>query len=153
MKKLFSLIAAILFTASINAQTDLSGTWVLNKSKSKLQAEYSMAPKDMTVVQKGNNLEYEKHSEFQGQAFTISDKFTLDGKECVNKGWMDTEKKSTAVWSDDKKSLKIVSKLPVQDETMTITEVYKMDGGNLVLETKASSSYGDFDETQVFEKK
>lgn len=152
MKKVFSFLAAILIAGIAFAQTDLSGTWVLNKSKSKLQAEYSMAPKDMTVVHKGNDLSYEKHSEFQGQAFTISDKFTLDGKECINAGFMDTEKKSTAVWSEDKKSLKIVSKLPIQSETMTITEVYKMEGANLVLQTKASSSYGDFEETQVFDK-
>lgn len=153
MKKIFFLVTAILFSVVVSAQPDMSGTWVLNKSKSKLQAEYSMAPKDMTVSQKGNDFSYDKHSDWQGQEFTISDKFTLDGKECVNKGWMDTQKKSTAVWSDDKKSLKIISKLPMQDETMTITEVYKLDAGNLVIETKASSSYGDFEETQVFEKK
>jgi hypothetical protein len=153
MKKLFFLLVAILFSVVVGAQTDMSGTWVLNKSKSKLGAEFSMAPKDMTVVHKGNDFGYDKHSEWQGQEFTISDKFTLDGKECVNKGWMDTQKKSTAVWSDDKKSLKITSKIPMQDETMTVIELYKMDGGNLVLETKASSSYGDMEETQVFEKK
>lgn len=153
MKKLFFLFTALLFSVVVSAQTDLSGTWVLNKSKSKLGAEFSMAPKNMTVVHKGNDLSYDKHSEWQGQEFTISDKFTTDGKECVNKGWMDTQKKSTAIWSDDKKSLKITSKIPMQDETMTVTEVYKMDDSNLVLEVKASSSYGDFEETQVFEKK
>jgi len=144
---------AILFSVVVSAQTNLTGTWVLNKTKSKLSAEFSIAPKDMTVVQKGNDLSYEKHSEWQGQEFTISDKFTLDGKECVNKGWMDTEKKSTAEWSDDKKSVKITSKIPMQNETMTVIEVYKMEDGNLVLESKASSSYGDLEETQVFEKK
>jgi hypothetical protein len=153
MKKTIFLLTAILFSVIVSAQVDLSGTWVLNKTKSKLGAEFSMAPKDMTVTQKGNDLSFEKHSEWQGQEFTISDKFTLDGKECVNAGMMDTEKKSTAVWSDDKKSLKITSKVPIQGETMTIIEVYKMDGGNLVLESKASSSYGDMEETQVFDKK
>lgn len=153
MKKLVFLLSAILLTSMAFSQTDFSGSWKLNTSKSKLGTEFSMAPKDMTVVLKGNDLSYEKHSEWQGQEFTISDKFTLDGKECINKGMMDTEKKSTAVWSDDKKSLKITSKIPIQDETMTLIEVYKMDGGNLILESKASSSYGDMEETQVYDKK
>lgn len=153
MKKAFFLLTAILFSVMVSAQIDFSGDWVLNKTKSTLSAEYSFAPKEMSVVQSGNNFSYNKYAEFQGQEFTISDKFTLDGKECINQGWMDTQKKSTAVWSDDKKSLKIISKLPMQEETMTITEVYKLDGGNLVLETKASSSYGDMEEKQVFDKK
>jgi hypothetical protein len=36
---------------------------------------------------------------------------------------------------------------------MTITEVYKMDGSNMVLESLASSSYGDLNETIVYDKK
>ena len=59
--------------------------------------------------------------------------------------------KSTAVWND--KTLKIVSKIPMRDSgEMTITEVYKMDGGNMVIETSASSSFGDFSETMVYDK-
>jgi hypothetical protein len=112
-----------------------------------------MSPKENIIKQNGNNLNVEKHSEFQGQTYTSSDKLTLDGKECVNAGFMDSEKKSTAVWSGDKKSLKISSKIPVQGETMTIVEVYKMDGSNLVIEASASSSYGDMAETMVYDKK
>ena len=146
-------IIGILFSVIVSAQVDLSGSWKLNTSKSKLSAEYSFAPKEIIVVQRGNDLSVEKHSEWQGQEFTINDKFTLDGKECVNTGFMDTEKKSTVSMLDDKKTLKIDSKLPIQGETMTITEVYKMDGGNMVIEYSASSSYGDMTETQVYDKK
>ena len=49
--------------------------------------------------------------------------------------------------------MKISSKIPVQDETMTIVEVYKMDGSSLVIEASASSSYGDMAETMVYDKK
>jgi len=35
---------------------------------------------------------------------------------------------------------------------MTIIEVYKMDGSNLVVETNASSSFGEVAETIVFDK-
>ena len=153
MKKAIFLFAAILFSVVVSAQIDLSGSWKLNSSKSKLGDQFSMAPKEIIVIQKGNDLSVERHSEWQDQEFTTNDKFTMDGKECVNTGFMDTEKKSTAVWSNDKKSLKIISKIPMQGETMTVTEVYKMDSENMVIESKASSSYGDMEETQVYDKK
>ncbi len=152
MKKAFFLFAAILFSFAVSAQIDFSGTWKLNASKSKLGDQFSMAPKQIIIVQKGNDFSVEKKSEWQGQEFTTKDKLTLDGKECVNTGMMDTQKKTTVNWASDKKSMKVVSKIPMQDQTMTITEVYKMDGGNMVIESSASSSFGDMNETQVYEK-
>lgn len=154
MKKTFFLFAAILFSIVGSAQIDFSGSWKLNASKSKLGDQFSMAPKEIIVVQKGNDMTMERHAEFQGQEFTINDKFTLDGKECINNGMMDTKKKSTAVWEADKKSLKISSKIPMQDGgEFTLTEVYKMDGESMVIQSDASSSYGDMSETQVYDKK
>ena len=95
----------------------------------------------------------ERHSSFQGQDFTTNDKFTLDGKECINPGWQDTQKKSTAVWSDDKESLKITTKFPMNDGSeMIIVAVYNMDGSNMVIESSASSSFGDMAETMVYDK-
>jgi len=153
MKKTFVLLTAILFSIVVSAQIDLSGSWKLNTSKSKLGDQFSMAPKEIIVAQKGNDISVERHSEWQGQEFTTNDKFTLDGKECVNDGMMDTKKKSTAVWNADKKSLKISSKIPMQDGEFSLTEVYKIDGANMVIEMSASSSFGDMEETQVYDKK
>ncbi len=153
MKKFLLSVLAVILTTSLFAQVDLSGNWKLNTSKSKLGEQFSMAPKTIVVSQKSNDMSVEKHSEFQGNEFTSTDKYTLDGKECVNKGFMDTEKKSTAVWSGDKKSLTVTSKIPMQGETMTITEIYSMENGSMVIKSKASSSYGDMEETQVYDKK
>lgn len=153
MKKLIFLFAAVIFSTMAFAQDDFSGSWKLNTSKSKLGDQFSMAPKEIIIVQNGIDMSVERHTEFQGQEFTINDKFTLDGKECLNDGWQGSKKKSTAVWSDDKKSLKITTKLPMQDEEMTVVAVYKMEGENMVIESTASSSYGDLSETQVFDKK
>ncbi len=154
MKKAFFFLAAIVVSVTVSAQVDLSGSWKLNSSKSKLGEQFSMAPKEIILVQKGNDLSVERHSEWQGQEFTTNDKFTLDGKECVNPGMMDTQKKSTAVWAADKKSLKVISKIPMQDGgEISITEVYKMDGANMVIEMNSSSSFGDMAETQVYDKK
>jgi hypothetical protein len=155
MKKIAFFITAFLMSSVLSAQgIDFSGTWKLNADKSKLNAEFSFAPKEIVVEQKGNDLKIEKHSSFQDQDFTTTDKLTLDGKECINTGFQDTQKKSTAVWSDDKTSLKISSKLTMGDGgEMTIIEVYKMDGGNLVIESNANSSYGELIETMAYDKK
>lgn len=153
MKKLLFVVLAVLCSSALFAQTDFSGTWKLNSSKSKLGEQFSMAPKTVIVEQSGNNMSVEKHSEFQGNEIKSTDKYTLDGQECVNKGFMDSEKKSKVVWSGDKKSLTVTSKIPMQGETMTITETYSMKDGSMVIQSKASSSYGDMEETQVFDKK
>ena len=78
MKKAFFFLTAILLSVVVSAQIDLSGSWKLNTSKSKLGEQFSMAPKEIILVQKGNDLGVERHSEWQGQEYTINDKFTLD---------------------------------------------------------------------------
>lgn len=155
MKKLLLIFAAVIFSSAIFAQgPDFSGAWKLNTTKSTLGAEFSMAPKDVIIVQNGNDMSVEKHSEFQGQEFVSTDKLTLDGKESTNTAFQDMQKKSTCAWSDDKTSLKVVSKMSMGDGgDITINEVYKLDGGNLVIESTSSSSFGDMSEKMVFDKK
>ncbi len=154
MKKTAIILASLMISALVGAQgIDLSGNWKLNSSKSKLNAEFSMAPQTLIIVQNGNELNIERHSDFQGQQMVTADKITLDGKECVNKGFMDSEKKSTATCSDDKKSLKIVSKISMgEGGEIVITETFKIDGDSLVVESSSASSFGDSVETMVFNK-
>ncbi len=153
MKRTLFFLAAFFISVIVSAQVDFSGNWKLNTSKSKLSDQFSMAPKEIIIVQDGNNLNVERHSSFQDRDFTIKDKFTLDGKECINTGWQDSEKKSTVAVSDDKKSVEINTKFPMGDNgEMTIVEIYKMDGDNMVINTSASSSYGDTSEIMVFDK-
>ncbi len=154
MKKILYLLMACLVSVISNGQgIDFSGSWKLNGTKSKLNAEFSFAPNTVIVVQKGNDLKVEKHSNFQGEDITLTDNLTLDGKEAINVGFMDTQKKSIANWSEDKASLKVTSKLSIGDGgEMTITEVYKLTGGNLVIESNSSSSFGEMAETMVYDK-
>lgn len=154
MKRTLAFFAILLFSGVACVYgADFSGNWKLNATKSKLNDQFSMAPKEVILGQQDNELNVEKHASFQDQEITIKDKFTLDGKECINPGWQDSQKKSTAVWAGDKSSLTITSKLAIGGgDEMTIVEVYKLDGANLVIETKASSSYGEVAETQVFDK-
>jgi hypothetical protein len=154
MKKiLFILTASLLSVASIAQKTDFNGSWKINNGKSKLNSEFSFAPREVNIHQAGNDITVEKVSSFDNQDFITSDKLTLDGKECTNVGFQDTQKKSTCVWSEDKASLKIVSKLSIGDGDMAITEIYKIDGSTLVIESLASSSFGDMNETMVYDRK
>jgi len=154
MSKIVFLLAILLGSVIVSAQAiDFSGNWKLDKANSKLNEQFSMAPKDIIVAQSDNDFKIERHSSFQDNDFTSNDKFTLDGKECINPGWQDSEKKSTAIWADDRLSLKITTKFPMGDNgEMTIVEVYKLDGENLVIESSASSSFGDSTEKMVFNK-
>ena len=96
MKKIAFIFASILISSIAAAQVaDFAGTWKLNTTKSKLGAEFSMAPKEIIITQNTNELNVEKHSSFQDQVFITKDKFTLDGKECINTGFQDSQKKST----------------------------------------------------------
>jgi hypothetical protein len=153
MKKLFFLLAAFLVLGvySVNA-ADFSGTWKLNKGKSKLGDQFSMAPSTLIAAQSANDLNVEKHISFQDQEMTTKEKYTLDGKESINPGFQDSQKKSVAVWSSDNNSLTITSKISMGDSDITTVEVYKLSDGNLVVESKMSSSFGENSETMVFDK-
>ncbi len=154
MKKLLFLPLLFLISVVASAQApDFTGTWKLNAEKSKLNDQFTLGPKEIIFDQKGNDLNIEKHSTMMDQDFITKDKFTLDGKECINAGFQDSKKKSVCTWSDDKKSLKVVSVQSIGDGgDMTHTEVLKIDGGNLVIESTASSSYGELVETFVYDK-
>lgn len=154
MKKvLYLLVFSLLTLTSMAKVADFSGTWNLNKAKSTLNEQFSMAPSQLILQQSADVLDVEKHASWQDQEFTIKDKFTLDGKECTNKGWQDSQKTSTAVWSADEKSLTITSKMPMQDgNEMTIVEIYQMQDNNLKLDVSANSSFGEMKETFLFDK-
>lgn len=154
MKKNASFLILFFFTISaFSAVSNFSGTWKLNKSKSTLNSEFSMAPTQIVISQAETTFDVTRHSNFQGQDYTMTDKFTLDGKECINPGWMDTEKKSTVNCSEDGKILTIKHKIPMQDGgEMTISEIYQFVEGGLKVTVAASSSFGDLNETYIFEK-
>lgn len=154
MKNFVYFLALLLISSVASGKgADFSGKWKINREKSELNDQFSMAPDALVLEQDRKTLSVERHSSFQGEHMTFTDNFTLDGKECENTGWMDSVKKSTAVWSDGKKILTITSKIPMQDGgDMTITEVLSMEGDNLVVKTTASSFYGDMTEKFVFDK-
>lgn len=154
MKKILYLIVfSLISVSSMAVVPDFTGTWNLNKGKSTLNDQYSMAPHQLILAQTADVLDVEKHATWQDQPYTIKDKLTLDGKESINPGWQDSQKKSTAVWSDDQKVLTVTSKIPMQDgNEMVIIETYQKEADNLKVMVTATSSFGEMSETYLFDK-
>lgn len=153
MKAIF-FFSILLFASLLTmAQIDFSGNWKINNSKSTLNADFSMAPEQLVLTQSDSILTIERHSNFQGENMTFTDKIYLNGKESINNGWMDSKKKSVAAWSEDKASLKISTKIPMEGgDEMSLTETYQLDGAMLKIVTKVSSSWGENSETYLFDK-
>ncbi len=154
MKSISSLLVlALICTGLMGQKVNFSGTWNINREKSELNDQFSMAPNSLVVEQTKKELTIQRNSSWQGQDFSYTDKFTLDGNLCENVGIMDMVKKSNAVWNDDKKSLTITSRIELQDGSeMTILETLSMNADNMVLNTSASSTYGEMSEVFVFDK-
>ncbi len=151
MKRMFFIMLAVAFSAVSFGQT-LSGSWKLNQSKSKLNDQFSFSPKVLKITQNGNSLALAKTLEFQGQSMEASENYTLDGKECLNPGFMDATKKSTVTVSADKKTVKIISKISMDNGHIELEEVFTLMDDGLVFESKSKSSFGDMVETAVYDK-
>ena len=154
MKNLVFVIAfAIISSTSFGQKVNFSGTWKLNTAKSELGDQFSLAPDNMVLKHTKKSLELEKSGSMQGEDYTLSDVYTLDGDKCENPGWMDQVKTSTATYDKKTKVLTINSTIPLDDGgEVDLVEELVMDGENLVLESSASTDYGDLMERFVFDK-
>jgi hypothetical protein len=154
MKKVLFILIAAAFSAVTFGQTiNVSGDWAINASKSKPNEQFSVLPKTMKITQTDTSMTIEKKTEFQGQENTTVEKYSLNGKECSNPGFMESVKKSKAVISDDKKSIKITSKVPMNENEINTVEVFALDGAGMTYQSSSSSSFGDMSETGVYDKK
>ncbi len=146
------LLAGSLGVSLAQGKVDFSGKWKIDEAKSKLNEQYSSHPTTVTVTQAGNEMTVVRVSDMRGQEMTFTDKYTLDGKECKNKGFRDSEVISTANWSPDGKSLKINSKVSTDNGDMTMERTLRMEGDNLVMDFTVNGSFGESSETWVFDR-
>lgn len=94
-----------------------------------------MAPGTYIITQEGNTLVAESIADFQGQEFRQNNTYQLDGSESKNEGFQGMELISIANWKDDGQSVEIKTTIEMMDGgELTITQIYSMDGGNLVVE-------------------
>ena len=157
MKMSKALIVALLLLSATTlwaqSKPNFSGEWTLVPGKS----DFGMMPPPSSGVQKITHNEPQlkvvsTQTNDQGTNTTEST-YTTDGKECVNKGFMDSEMKSTAKWDGD--VLVIDSKMDMQGNAITITNRWTLsgDGKGLTVAMHFASPMGEGDIKMAYEKK
>ncbi|HLF34181.1 MAG TPA: hypothetical protein VI583_08085 [Cyclobacteriaceae bacterium] len=154
------LIAVLIIPNGVSAQgkkPDFSGKWTLNESKSKLDEGpfWGMAIKT-TIDQKGNNFTSIRVTRGRdGEEMTMTEKLTLDGKECDNAP--EGRRKSTASWTADGTSLTVKTHSIMERNgqlfEIDVTEVYTLqDKNTMVIEYTSESQRGERQRTQVYDR-
>ena len=164
MKKqtVFTVVLTGLFLTVLFAGADVnfSGTWVPDEAKME-QGDQGprMVPAKIVVKQAGDSLSTERYYSNQMMGdFTVTEKLSLDGKECVSEMERGGTRTSTAVWSEGHDKLTINSTLKMnwngQPSEMKSTEVWSLEDKDSVLkiESKRESPRGTRESTLYFKK-
>ena len=157
-----TVVLALIAPEMIHAQAgkaNFSGTWVLNTSKSTMPQGGGGGGRGggrmggsstFTVTQDANVLTQTRTSQ---DGTSRATKYTLDGKETVNSTGRG-ERKSTAKWSGDGKSLTITTKSSYNGNERTSTEVWSLtDARTLSIVSTRPGRDGEMKLTMVYDKK
>lgn len=164
-KRLTNMAVFFLMSVGLFAQTDFSGKWELNESKSKFGEGGGpggpMGARFMTVTQNEKTLTAEqKMTGRDGEEFNVTVRYNLDGTVSENKFMMDRIRKSVLTWSADKKVITISSSVNFErdGETREIktTEKWSLsdDKNTLFIESvRPSRDGGSRTVTLAYDKK
>lgn len=163
VKSLSAIILAFIFlNFSIKiTNTDFSGKWKLNESKSELgDFGARLAAKGITIIQNDNSITVAKEvTTFNGDNVTRTETLTFDGKEVeTSMGFGNSKRKASAKWSADGKELVITYTLYFdfngQSNEIPGKETYTKsdDGKTFSLKTESSSPQGDISIIAVYDK-
>jgi hypothetical protein len=154
-----ALIAALAILPATAAQTDFTGTWVLDASRSEGLPE-GMGQSTMTVKQSGDRVEIEIHSQTPMGERRITDVYVLDGRETDFQPVLNVEAtatgKRTARWSEDRTGFEATETVTVEGPQgeVTITAARKWTlapgGDTLTVELTNSGPQGEVTSTRVF---
>jgi hypothetical protein len=154
-----ALITTLAILPATAAQTDFTGTWVLDVSRSEGLPE-GMGQSTMTVKQSGDRIEIEIHSQTPMGERQSADVYVLDGKESDYQPILNVEAsatgKRTARWSEGRHGFEATETATVQGPQgeMTITSVRKWTlapgGDALTVELTSRSPQGEMKSTRVF---
>jgi hypothetical protein len=159
-RKLVGFLAFLLISAGVFAQTNFSGTWAFNESKSNFGgSQFRFAATTMVVTQDANTLSVESTMPGRdGGEMKSSAKYTLDGKVSENP-MFNTTRKSTVTWSADKTSITIASTMTFERDgesrEMKSSEVWKLSEGGkvLLIESTRPGPDGEMKTTVAYDKK
>jgi hypothetical protein len=166
MRNFLTLLLLSLFLTAFVAfagddKADFSGTWNFNEEKSEMgEGGRWMQPIKLVITQTGNDLTIERHSKGRNdEDFTMTEKLTLDGKECENTVFGENTKKSVATWSEDGKVLTLSATMEFWREgaktEITSVEILKLveDGKGLSIDYSSKSPRGERKAVYVYDKK
>jgi hypothetical protein len=147
------LLSLLTLASAIAANPpSFAGNWKLNSSMSVLGTEFSLAPQTLQITQDANSLSLVKVLDMMGQTSTTNAKYTLDGVECKNSGFMESQTVSKAQWNEEKTALMINSTTDMQGQPMKSVETYTIEKEHLKIVYSMDSPMGEFVETYVFDK-
>jgi hypothetical protein len=157
MKRSTWLVVAVVVVAAAalfaQAKPNFTGEWTLVPAKS----DFGMMPAPSSAVQKITHNEPQlkvvnTQTGDQG-TMTTESTYTTDGKECLNKGPMETQVKSKLKWDGD--VLVVDSAMDFQGTPVTITNRMALGdaGKTLTVNVHFSAPMGEGDAKMVFEKK
>jgi hypothetical protein len=158
-----TLLLALIAPAMINGQAgkaNFTGNWVLNADKSTVPQGGGgrMGGGNFVATQEANLLTVVRTRTGQdGQATTITMKYTLDGKESINTSPRG-DSKSVATWSPDGKTLNIATSrtMEMNGETriMKSTEAWTLtDAKTITVVSVRQGQEGEVKSTMVYDKK
>ena len=154
--------AFLLLSAGLFAQTNFSGTWAFNESKSKLgDSQFRMAATALVATQDAKVLTVETTRPGRDGGETKSTaKYNLDGTPSENPGFGNSVRKSTVTWSADKSSITIASTMTFdmngESRTMNSSETWKLtEGGKVLLLDNVMPGFegGEMKTTAAYDKK
>jgi hypothetical protein len=160
LRRLLAFLVFVLASAGLMAQTNFSGTWGFNESKSNFgDSQFRFAATSMVITQEGNNLSVESTMPGRdGGEMKSTAKYFLDGQVSENP-MFNTARKSTVAWSADKTSLIISSTMTFerdgQSNEMKSSQTWKLaEGGKLLLiENSFNGPNGEMKTTAAYDKK
>lgn len=163
IQRIAILTIAICFSIQFNSiasldNTDFSGNWALNESKSTLgERTFGISPA-INVVQDGNNFTLTKTRKNRtGEEMKTTEKYTIDGKKSVNTSGR-SPSSSVLTWSTDKKALTItttsVMERDGQKSEIKTVEIWNLsnEGKTLTINSTSTSSRGERKTTMVYDK-
>jgi hypothetical protein len=153
-----ALIGALAISPATAAQTDFTGTWVLDTSRGEGLPEG--VEQTMTVKQSGDRIEIEIHAKTPAGEQRIEDVYVLDGNETdfqpVLNVQISVTGKRAARWSDDRNGFEANERVTVDGPQgeITITAVRRWtlgpDGDMLTIELTNNGPQGETKITRVF---
>jgi hypothetical protein len=149
---MLALLLCFALAAAAAEKPDFTGKWKLNASKSDLGQMPVPDKWEMTVEHKDPNVKSTTVTAGQMGERTMEAVYKTDGTETTNKGFGDSETKSTAKW--DGGVLAIVTNMEFQGNKMTMESRWSLsgDGKVLTMDQTMKSDRGEFNMKRVLDK-